>query len=149
MVVVTIELHGAVSGQKRHLGTMTISNDGTGSESVAHYAVTLSKWSQPRIPWRRGRVSHFKRKVLGPYDLVFLALEETVGDRIQRKPVPMVLYCPACGKQHLDQGEFAIRPHRTHRCENTPAGADGCGHEWRPASVPTVGVASLPEVPAP
>lgn len=52
-------------------------------------------------------------------------------------PVPMLLHCPICGKQHLDVGEFATRRHTTHACQH-------CGLVWRPAIVATVGVEFLP-----
>jgi len=45
------------------------------------------------------------------------------------------LFCPKCGFLHIDAGEWATRPHRTHQCQS-------CKHEWRPADVPTVGVAA-------
>lgn len=72
----------------------------------------------------------------------------------------MVLFCPACGFQHIDEPELPyigdritetgdedaaarIRkatwtnpPHRSHLCL-------GCGHIWRPADVPTTGVAAI------
>jgi len=69
-------------------------------------------------------------------------------------PVDMVLYCPACGLQHIDapdlcpecpggacmcvkQGEkWTNPPHRSHLCSR-------CGHIWRPADVPTNGVAAI------
>lgn len=56
-------------------------------------------------------------------------------------PVPLILTCPACSERHIDEGEFATRPHRTHRCSD-------CGLEWRPANIPTVGVRYLPGQPA-
>jgi len=58
------------------------------------------------------------------------------------EPIPMLLRCPAqdCGSIHLDEDEWAVRPHKTHQCQI-------CGEEWRPANVPTVGVVSLPEAP--
>lgn len=59
-------------------------------------------------------------------------------------PIPMLLWCPACHKQHVDVGEFATRPHRTHRCTGEDGKPGGCGHEWRPAHVRTVGVEELP-----
>lgn len=68
-------------------------------------------------------------------------------------PRPMVLYCPA-GHQHIDEGEWATRPHKTHRCqhfeERVVYGTGAvykarCGLEWRPANLPTVGVKSLPK----
>jgi hypothetical protein len=52
-------------------------------------------------------------------------------------PVPMLLWCPECGERHLDVGDFATKPHHTHACQY-------CGHVWRPAIVPTVGVQFLP-----
>jgi hypothetical protein len=54
------------------------------------------------------------------------------------QPEPLFLFCPACGSQHEDLGEWATRPHRTHLCLF-------CKHEWRPHEHPTVGVA-LPAV---
>lgn len=78
-------------------------------------------------------------------------------------PIDMVLHCPACGVQHIDAAEpirmappeapdmsalgSSIRgelnpsrwknpPHRSHLCH-------GCGHIWRPADVPTNGVAAV------
>ena len=52
-------------------------------------------------------------------------------------PVPMLLWCPACGQRHVDAGEFATKPHHTHACQH-------CGMVWRPALGPTVGVQFLP-----
>lgn len=68
-------------------------------------------------------------------------------------PIDMVLYCPACGVQHIDAPEplppsthrhqfemaggrsalWTNPPHRSHLCHS-------CGHIWRPADVPTNGV---------
>lgn len=67
--------------------------------------------------------------------------------------IDMVLHCPKCGLQHIDApesgrlisgGPFAGRvregwsnpPHRSHLCH-------GCGYIWRPADVPTNGVAAV------
>jgi len=52
-------------------------------------------------------------------------------------PIPMRLVCPTCGALHVDEGEFATKPHHTHSCQT-------CGMTWRPAVVPTVGVRFLP-----
>jgi rubredoxin len=61
-------------------------------------------------------------------------------------PIPMVLFCPACGLQHVDRVEvepatqssvdWSRVPHRSHLCK-------ACGHIWRPADVATVGVPLL------
>ncbi len=52
-------------------------------------------------------------------------------------PIPMLLWCPGCGARHIDEGEFATKPHHTHACQT-------CGLPWRPALVPTCGVQFLP-----
>lgn len=65
-------------------------------------------------------------------------------------PIDMVLHCPACGLQHIDSPDaddgqtvrdlgverWTNPPHRSHLCH-------GCGHVWRPADVPTNGVAAV------
>lgn len=64
----------------------------------------------------------------------------------QPEPIDMVLHCPACGMQHIDAPSddaydgnpptWNNPPHRSHLCH-------GCGHVWRPADVPTNGVAAV------
>jgi predicted RNA-binding Zn-ribbon protein involved in translation (DUF1610 family) len=71
-------------------------------------------------------------------------------------PIPMILFCPACGNQHIDReeehnphcavhlvtplpctcGRWTNPPHRSHLCA-------GCGHIWRPSDVRTAGVAEI------
>jgi hypothetical protein len=68
-------------------------------------------------------------------------------------PIDMVLFCPKCGVQHIDAPDHSILgfetaeghelpsdwtnpPHRSHLCSE-------CGHVWRPADVPTNGVAEI------
>ena len=48
-------------------------------------------------------------------------------------PEPLVLLCPECSTEHVDEDEWAKRPHSTHRCAF-------CSYEWRPRSHHTVGV---------
>jgi hypothetical protein len=59
---------------------------------------------------------------------------------IGMRPIPMLLFCPACAKQHVDKIEpeknWANPPHKSHLC-------GGCGHVWRPADVPTTGVEQI------
>jgi hypothetical protein len=52
-------------------------------------------------------------------------------------PLEMIMCCPACLNRHIDEGEWASRPHHTHACQH-------CGVCWRPAVGPTVGVQFLP-----
>ncbi|NIF72774.1 hypothetical protein F3J16_21685 [Burkholderia sp. Ap-962] len=69
----------------------------------------------------------------------------------EAEPIPMLLFCPRCGTQHIDAEEWADDPHdieqgrmrvwsnpphRSHLCH-------ACGIVWRPADVATVGVASI------
>jgi len=58
-------------------------------------------------------------------------------EKVEHFPVPLLLKCPECGMRHVDRGEFATKVHHTHSCQC-------CGHCWRPAVVPTVGVQFLP-----
>lgn len=68
-----------------------------------------------------------------------------------REPIDMVLHCPNCSVQHIDAPEELLQhemmtapefapwnnpPHRSHLCHS-------CGHIWRPADVPTNGVAAV------
>lgn len=52
-------------------------------------------------------------------------------------PVPLVLTCPSCETPHVDEGELARKPHRSHVCH-------ACGRRWRPRPYPTVGVDGSP-----
>jgi hypothetical protein len=65
---------------------------------------------------------------------------EALGSNVS-EPLPMLLFCPRCHLQHLDgpdecTPDWDNPPHRSHLCH-------GCGCIWRPADVPTVGVAAI------
>jgi hypothetical protein len=64
------------------------------------------------------------------------------------RPVEIAaLYCPICKTRHIDEGEFATKKHHTHACQgfvDDNGKRRRCGHVWRPALVPTVGVEALP-----
>lgn len=80
------------------------------------------------------------------------------NDGINAPPIDMVLFCPACGMQHIDKpsgrvlyGDEPITeqsftplwgnpPHKSHLCRTEDG---GCNYIWRPADVPTNGVASI------
>lgn len=59
-------------------------------------------------------------------------------ESLSANPTPMELVCPNCGTQHVDQGEWETRHHKTHQCQT-------CQHEWRPFEYATVGVAPAQE----
>lgn len=56
------------------------------------------------------------------------------------EPAAMLLYCPRCQKQHIDapepESDWTNPPHATHTC-------GGCGLNWRPSNINTVGVAEI------
>ena len=68
---------------------------------------------------------------------VLRTLDCKFSNVVSNDPVPMRLPCPSCGELHLDEGEFAKKPHHTHSCQK-------CGLTWRPAVVHTVEVRFLP-----
>jgi hypothetical protein len=82
MIRVTIELlpFGSEEGRK-HLGTIEIANDGTGTVDCGNYMVRQAKAGARRQEWKRGVVKDFPRRLRGPYDLLFRALAATVGSR--------------------------------------------------------------------
>lgn len=64
-------------------------------------------------------------------------------------PIDMLLFCPACGCQHVDESrpgyideegtkyeEWDNPPHKSHLCAD-------CGHIWRPADIYTNGVKEI------
>ncbi len=51
----------------------------------------------------------------------------------EKPGAPMKLCCPKCGKRHIDKGEWATKPHRTHMCQY-------CLFLWMPEEFNTVGV---------
>lgn len=81
-----------------------------------------------------------------------------LAEEIHKYPIPMILFCPNCAKQHIDKteehkpdcdwstsynpaapctcGAWTNPPHRSHLCAH-------CGCIWRPADVPTTGVAVI------
>lgn len=80
-------------------------------------------------PWPAANPPTSKLELCLVYKIVELQdrLEET---RKRIWPQHRVLRCPSCDKIHLDVGIFATRLHHMHKCDVTPTGADGCGHEW-------------------
>ena len=58
---------------------------------------------------------------------------------MQASPIAVVLHCPHCKKQHVDEGIWATRPHRTHACVDDCMGK-GCGKPFTPSAHRTFGV---------
>lgn len=86
MIRVTLELIPATNPKAvRHLGTITIANDGVKSRATdsreGDYIYALSVRGQPRRVWKEGRVEGFPRLRLGAYDLLLRVLRAAVGER--------------------------------------------------------------------
>lgn len=62
------------------------------------------------------------------------------GISVLEVAIPMLLPCPRCHALHVDAPEpergWTNPPHRSHLCHY-------CGLVWRPADVPTTGVAAI------
>ena len=86
MLKITIEIFPYGSKKhKRKIGEINIVNDGSAeSPDTGNYEVTLHKspeYSAKPGVWKKGKVKNFLRKKLGPYDLLFRALQNTVSYR--------------------------------------------------------------------
>ena len=80
MLRVTVELLPfGVESKRRTLGTVLITNDGSGSATSGNYDVKVLS-SNGRIT-RRGRVTRFPRKRLGAVQLLLQALKAALGDK--------------------------------------------------------------------
>lgn len=65
-----------------HLGTAIIANDASGDKSIGNYKFSLSKFGRPQAIWKQGCLRGFKRKVFGPWDLLFACLFMALGERV-------------------------------------------------------------------
>jgi hypothetical protein len=63
---------------------------------------------------------------------------------MEPKPLDMIIFCPNCGKQHIDRAEPHLGwnnpPHKSHTCKMHEG---GCGKIFRLADVPTNGVQAI------
>ncbi|MBR8409787.1 hypothetical protein [Burkholderia cenocepacia] len=102
--------------------------------------------------WIKGRGTYLDGEAYGAaVDLAAFTISRTVAAQ-QPEPIDMLLFCPKCGEQHVDAPEkpyladtghntsvniaWTNPPHRSHLCH-------ACGTIWRPADVPTNGVAFI------
>jgi transposase-like protein len=51
--------------------------------------------------------------------------------------IKIQLYCPFCGTQHIDEGWYAVNPHKQHLCFS-------CGKKFL-AIKPTIGIGKFKE----
>jgi hypothetical protein len=115
--------------------------------SIADLMPTLSGAD----PAMLANVGHYLRGLSDRVKALPVARTGPLRVAAEAVPIDMVLHCPACGLQHVDAPEhrkigvgvearcretWVNPPHRSHLCH-------GCGHIWRPADVPTNGVAKI------
>lgn len=88
MIVVRVELwRKGDPNDVETLGTAVIGNDLSGTLYRGNYNVYLGRFHEiatnkvMKRPWQTGRVEDFPRRSLGPWDLLYRALKETVGGR--------------------------------------------------------------------
>lgn len=79
MIIVTVELISAITGQTKQLAKMIISNDDTGSKYAGDYNITTFRGRdadalEKKTPNRTGRVEHYPRTSLHVWNLVSRAL---------------------------------------------------------------------------
>lgn len=80
----------------------------------------------------------FDANVCGDRKVIKLTAKEAYDIlKTAESQLPLLLWCPECGKRHYDVGVWAKKVHHTHACQH-------CGMVWRPAIVATVGVKFLP-----
>lgn len=80
MIVVRIEMWPRGNEKRKYpLGEIRIANVG-GTEASGDYSVTMLKRHRKSV-WKTGHVHAFKRKRLGPYDLLLRSLIACIGDR--------------------------------------------------------------------
>jgi hypothetical protein len=83
----------------------------------------------------RGNLGVAKQLVAGLVHNLRLEFAQVISE-----PLDMILFCPRCSHQHVDAPQpekgWTNPPHRSHECQS-------CGHVWRPADLPTNGVATI------
>jgi hypothetical protein len=85
MIHVRIEMWPLGDQSKaRHMGTIEIANDGTGTREEGNYKVRLSRMDSPTRAWKSLAIKGFNRVTRGPHDLLLLALLSGVGQRNKR-----------------------------------------------------------------
>jgi hypothetical protein len=69
-----------------------------------------------------------------------VTLLNEIVDRLMEIVVDVVLYCPSCGRQHIDKPDptqgWMNPPHKSHLCLH-------CNHIWRPSDWCTNGVEAI------
>lgn len=71
---------------------------------------------------------------------LLLEAADALSSPSSTRPIDMLLFCPRCDKQHIDEAEpekgWTNPPHATHTCKF-------CGLNWRPSNALTNGASGL------
>ena len=91
--------------------------------------------------WRIESDHPQRRMVIVLCDLCLGELKTGTNSPSTLPPIKMILHCPRCHLQHIDEPDertpdWTNPPHRSYLCH-------GCGFIWRPADVPTEGIAAI------
>lgn len=98
----------------------------------------LGNWSMAERVRRRGDAEFIANSRA---DIPWLLAELASADKRASAPIDMILFCPTCGLQHVDEPDertvgWVNPPHRSHLCH-------GCKHIRRPADIATNGVREI------
>jgi hypothetical protein len=101
----------------------------------------MNAQGEPDAHMAKGRVIPERAALFSPPPTCPFCAEEIAALTARvAEPIPMLLFCPDCAAQHVDAPEpgsgWTNPPHKSHTCHT-------CGIIWRPADVPTVGVAAI------
>jgi hypothetical protein len=92
------------------------------------------------VPWQRidGSTERKINVMLRERKEAAALLAQLLAERDEARPIDLILFCPACETQHVDEAtaDWPNPPHRSHLCLK-------CGHIWRPSDAPTNGVAKI------
>lgn len=89
--------------------------------------------------WECPHCHNYQGVALEPDELGTVCVHCLMVSQVISKPLDMVIHCPRCGEQHIDEPNAEIGwdnpPHKSHLCLS-------CDIIWRVADVPTNGVAA-------
>lgn len=77
MIIVRVELHSAISGEITEIGRMSITNDGTGTQSKGNYVIKLFRKGFKSV-LKQGTVLDHPRLSTSVWTLVYKALKNTL-----------------------------------------------------------------------
>lgn len=143
------EMQERIDDQLRTIKALMVGMPDEGTTPV----IRRIAWLEQQLAEARAETEALKSDIADA--LTTIAVYEAEARAAPEQPIDMILHCPACGMQHIDAPEFngtredkfpafgedpamswTNPPHRSHLCH-------GCGHIWRPADVPTNGVAAI------